>query len=194
MAAEGRWLGGKRPFGWELDKNPVDGDGDPLLDEDGNPVRGILRLRPDEADALAKAHRDVLDGATAAGIAKDWNERGMTTSKGRRWRGAEVGRVLRGARNAGLMEYQGQVTGPASWPPIVDEGTWRAVVAVLDNPERKTTPGPARKHLLSFLARCGVRGGPVIVSMTSGAAQRRRDAGPCTGAGPRACGPGPGRG
>ena len=174
VAAEGRWLGGKRPFGWELDKNPAGGDGDPLLDEDGNPVRGILRLRPDKAAALAKAHRDVLDGATAAGIAKDWNERGITTSKGRRWRGAEVGRVLRRARNAGLMEYQGQVTGPASWPAMVDEATWRAVVAVLDNPERKTTPGPARKHLLSFIARCGVCGGPVIVSMTSGAAERRR--------------------
>ena len=101
VAAEGRWLGGKRPFGWELDKNPVDANGDPLLDDDDNPVRGILRLRPDEATALAKAHRDVLDGATAAGIARDWNERGITTSKGRRWRGAEVGRVLRRARNAG---------------------------------------------------------------------------------------------
>jgi len=173
VAAEGRWLGGKRPFGWELGKNPV-GDGDPMLDEDGDPVKGILGLCPAEAEALATAHRDVLDGATVAGIARDWNERGITTSKGQRWRGAEVGRVLRRARNAGLMEYQGQVGGAAQWPAVVDEATWRAVVAYLDAPGRKTTPGPARKHLLSFIATCGLCGGPVFVSSTSGAAERRR--------------------
>ena len=145
-----------------------------MLDEDGEPVKGILRLRPAEAEALATAHRDVLDGATVAGIAKTWNERGITTSKGQRWRGAEVGRVLRRARNAGLMEYQGQVGGAAQWPAVVDEATWRAVVAYLDAPGRKTTPGPARKHLLSFIATCGLCGGPVFVWSASGAAERRR--------------------
>ena len=52
VAADGRWLGGKRPFGWELDPNPVDEDGEPMLDDDGKPVHGILRLRQPEADAL----------------------------------------------------------------------------------------------------------------------------------------------
>jgi site-specific DNA recombinase len=174
VASEGRWLGGKRPFGWELDKDPVDDDGNPRLDEDDHPVRGVLRLRQPEADALARAHRSVLDGATCAGIAREWNDQGILTSKGKRWRGAEVSRVLRRPRNAGLMEYQGREAGTADWPAVVDEPTWRAVVALLSDPDRTTTPGPTRKHLLTFIARCGVCGGPVIVSMTSGAAERRR--------------------
>jgi hypothetical protein len=35
------------------------------------------------------------------------------------------------------------------------EEQWEAVVAVLSSPDRRTTPGPKPKHLLSHLARCG---------------------------------------
>jgi site-specific DNA recombinase len=176
VAAEGRWLGGKRPFGWERDRAPVGSDGQPLLDEDGEPVRGILRLVPAEADALARACADVIEGAaTLAGIARRWNAAGILSTGGAQWRANEVGRVLRRPRNAGLMEHQGQITGAAQWPPIVNEETWKAVVAVLSQPGRKTTPGPAPRHLLSFLARCGVCDGPVICTATSRAAANGRE-------------------
>ena len=99
-------------------------------------------------------------GATVAGIAREWNSKGILTPTGKQWRGREVGRVLRRARNAGLHEYQGKVSGPTQWAPIVPETLWRATVARLDDPNRKTTPGPARRHLLTWLARCGVCGGP----------------------------------
>jgi DNA invertase Pin-like site-specific DNA recombinase len=153
-AAAGRWLGGRRPFGYEAD--------------------GVT-LRVAEAGPLAQAHRDVLDGATLASIARDWNTRGILTTGGQRWRGAEVSRVLQRARNAGLMEHQGQITGTAQWPPVVDETAWRATVAILTNPERKTTPGPGRKHLLTWIARCGVCGGPVFCTSTSRAADKGRE-------------------
>ena len=145
-AAAGRWLGGRRPFGYEPD--------------------GVT-LRVVEAGALAQAHRDLLDGATLGGIARGWNARAIPTTTGGKWRGADVGRVLKRARNAGLMEHQGQITGAAQWPPIVDETTWRATVAVLADPGRRTTPGPGRRHLLTFIARCGVCGGPVLCTSTS---------------------------
>ena len=113
-----------------------------MLDEDGHPVKGILRLRQAESDALAQAHQDVIDGATVAGIARDWNTRGILTPTGRQWRGREVTRVLKRPRNAALMQYQGRIAGTAQWPPVVDETTWRAVVAILDDPGRRTTRDP----------------------------------------------------
>ena len=88
-----------------------------MLDDDGEPVKGILRLRQAEADALAQAHRDVLDGATLGSICRDWNARGITTPTGKQWRGGELWRVLKRPRNAGLMEYRGQISGPRSGRP-----------------------------------------------------------------------------
>lgn len=155
VAQEGRWLGGKRPFGWERDPAPANPDGSPMLDDDGHPVKGILRLVPAEAAAIADGCRDVLDGITLASIKRKWTDAGLLTSQGMPWTAREVGRVLRRPRNAGLMEYQDEITGAASWPAAVDETTWRAAMVKLSDPKRKTTPGPEHKHLLSGLARCG---------------------------------------
>lgn len=152
-AAAGQWLGGRRPFGYEPD--------------------GVT-LRPDEAEPLAQAHRAILAGASLHSITRDWATRGILTATGKRWRPAELRRVLMRPRNAGLLEHLGQITGPAKWPGVVDETIWRGVTAILTDPSRKTTPGPASVHLLSFLARCGVCGGPVICTSTSRAASKGR--------------------
>lgn len=105
VAASGRWLGGKRPFGWERDPDPMTllPVRVPLLDEDGNPLKGVLRLVPGEAEALRWAHRHVLDGGTLAGVAREWNRRGVfSPTRATGGPCAEVGRVLRRPRNAGL--------------------------------------------------------------------------------------------
>ncbi|WP_436527006.1 recombinase family protein [Actinoplanes sp. HUAS TT8] len=56
----------------------------------------------------------------------------------------------RKARIAGIV-------GPARWPAIVGEQTWRAVVAVLLDPERTNVPRSGQA-LLTGLATCGVCG------------------------------------
>lgn len=44
------------------------------------------------------------------------------------------------------------------WPAIVSVEQWEAAKAKLAHPDRKTSPGPTRRHLLSGLAVCGVDG------------------------------------
>lgn len=165
-AAAGLWLGGRRPFGWETDPAPVDQHGEPRLDEDGEPLKGVLRLRAGEADALRQAHDDVIAGSSLNTIARQWNAAGITGTSGAAWTSREVRRVLLRPRNAGLQLHRGQVAGKADAPAIVGEPTWRAVCSVLDDPRRRTTPGPARQHLLSGIARCGTCGGPMVCTTT----------------------------
>lgn len=179
VAAEGRWLGGKRPFGWEADEHPLDEDGEPMLDEDGKPVNGMLRLVPAEQAAILGGSLAILAGSSAAGIARQWEEAGLAGTCGGRWTGREVRRILMRPRNAGLMEHRGQVTGKASWPAIVDEPTWRAVCAVLSDPARKTTPGPARQHLLSGIARCATCGEGLTSTIRGGNGHPKRSVYAC---------------
>jgi DNA invertase Pin-like site-specific DNA recombinase len=138
--AEGRWLGGRRPFGWQPDKE----------------APGGLELDEREAAAIARGYRDALARKSMYAVARDWNAAGITTTSGRPWRPTEVRRVLLRSTNAALP--------PAKWPALVDAGTHRAVAALLADPGRKTTPGPERTHLLSGIALCGLCGGGMVCS------------------------------
>jgi site-specific DNA recombinase len=137
---DGRWTGGRRPYGYEAD--------------------GVTVI-PEEGACVLEASRQALAGMSLNAIAKELNRRGCRTSTGRPWRQTEIRRVLLRPRNAGLMQYRGEVVGQAVWPPLVDEDTWRAVVVVLTDPTRRTNPGAGPRWLLSGIALCGVCGGPV---------------------------------
>lgn len=143
-AAEGRWLGGRRPFGWQR-----------VRDEPG-----VLALDPVEAPALSQAHADLLGGASLHAISRAWNAAGLTTSTGRQWTPVEVRRVMQRPMNAAPP--------PAKWPAVVDMDAHRAVVGLLARPGRRTTTGPERKHLLSGIARCGTCGRGMVCSMSRG--------------------------
>jgi site-specific DNA recombinase len=135
-AAEGRFLGGARPFGFKKDG---------------------VRHKESEAELIRQACRDVLAGDSIRSIARRWNERGVPTAgRASEWSTRAVWRLLTRPRNAGLMKWRGQVVGAASWEPIVDEATWRAVVRTLEDPARRTTPGSVRRWLGSGLYVCGV--------------------------------------
>lgn len=143
----GEYHGGPRPFGFE-------GDG--------------VTVRLDEAERIRQAVTDLLAGRTLYSLVNEWNTAGVRTSTGARWGARQLSRVLVRARNAALIEHDGQTIGNAVWPAIISEDELRAVRAVLRNPARKVSPGPARKHLLSGYLRCGVCGGPMIVSYSGG--------------------------
>jgi DNA invertase Pin-like site-specific DNA recombinase len=128
---------GPRPFGYEPDR---------------------VTLRRSEAAVIKHAYKSLLAGATASGIAREMNEKGLTTTFGKPWAHHSVKQMLTNPRYAGLRAHRGEVVGPAVWKPIVDEQTWRAAVAILTNSARRTNmrPGGERTRLLTGIARCGV--------------------------------------
>lgn len=142
-ARDGRPAGGRRPFGYE---------------EDG------ITVRPAEAAAVRRGYHDFLAGVPLSQIARDWNSRGFVTGQARRgahagepspWRRDSVRVVLSNPRNIGQRWYRGEMVAPAVWSAIVDEATFRAVRAILEDPARMTGATSARA-LLTGLATCSV--------------------------------------
>jgi site-specific DNA recombinase len=137
LAASGLPLGGGRPFGYEIDG---------------------MTLRESEADELRGMVAKVLAGDSLASIIRDLNGRGVLTTREGIWRYSSLRSLLLRPRNCARMQLRGVVVGPAAWPAIVSQSDHDAVAALLADPARRTSPGPARKHLLSGLARCAVCG------------------------------------
>ncbi len=135
QAERGAFKGGRRPFGYAADGRTI--------------------VAAEAAEVLG-ATRAVLAGASLRSIAADLNARSVPTSTGGRWSSASIGDVLRRPRNAALMQHQGEIVGRADWPPLVEQGEWTSLRAVLDNPARRTAPPPGRRWLGTGLYRCGV--------------------------------------
>jgi site-specific DNA recombinase len=148
-AAEQRAVQGKpwcsrRPFGYEA---------------------GGMVLRPGESALVREAYRAVLAGASVRGIATTWNAKGVLTSTGGRWHGATVSQMLRNPRYAGIRtrgrDAARAEVGPAVWPALVDEATFRTAVALLSDPARRAGASRERKYLLTGIALCGCCGKPM---------------------------------
>lgn len=136
--------GGQRPFGWELDR---------------------MTIREDEAQWVRWGVRQTLAGVPLRAQFRELNERGVTNSRGGAWTHATYRGVLLSARHAGLMP-DGRT--PGTWPQIITPEEYRALVRVLTDPSRVTTPGRGGKlHLLSGIARCGICGGPMRVGRST---------------------------
>lgn len=136
-ARAGRWLGGRRPYGWTF--------------EDGAPV-----IVEDEAQRIRAMHDAVLSGQSIRSVVDSLNSDGALTSHNGRWTRDGVRHVLLRPRNAGLAEWKGQVLdGHAStFPAIVTEATHRAVVAKLTDPSRSRATSNRVRYLLSGIVQC----------------------------------------
>jgi site-specific DNA recombinase len=141
-AERGLAHGGRRPFGYSA---------------------GGMEVDEREAAELRNIYGRLLAGVPVSGIVRELNERGVLTSSGKAWGRTSLRDMLVRPRNAGLREHRGVVVGPAAWPAIVPEETWRAACAIIADPTRRTSTGNRASYLLSGIATCGQCGG----SMTS---------------------------
>ncbi len=165
-ARTGKFGGGRRPFGFEPDGETI---------------------RPTEAAEIRKATQTILAGGSLRSIVRDWNEGGVKTTAGKEWTPLAVRDLLVRPRNAGLIKYKPtewdengtrkinrspESFGPASWEPIVSDDERLAVVAILSDPKRKTSPGNQPTYLGSSIYLCGVCGSKVRTTASGNRATR----------------------
>jgi len=131
-AAQGRPAGGgRRPFGLTADRSA---------------------LVPAEADALREAAAAILEGDSFGVVVNRLNDAGVRSTTGRQWTVGTLCRALCSPYVAGLRSYQGEVVGAATWPPILDRGTWERLRAAAAG-RRRGRP-PSDRHLLTGLLSC----------------------------------------
>ena len=165
-AKRGVWHGGLRPYGYT---------GGIPKDENGQPMPGVkpMQVVPHEAAEVAKMCDAIASGQSLRSVVVDLNARKVPTSTGNgsRWQSKTVREMLMRPTIAGYSVHKGEIACGGAWEPIVDEATWRTVVAILSNPARMTADssrlgrGPA--WLGSGIYRCGVCGETLKVSTSS---------------------------
>lgn len=167
-AQEGRYRGGKRPYGFERD--------------------GIKHREP-EAQVIRDATAAILAGRSLRAVANELNEQGRHAVRDRRAKGDEDGKVVRDdhgrvvredftvewtgqrlrdvlirPRNAGLLSSgradrgEADVKGKAEWDPIVSEDQWHALYQTLTEPSRRTSWTNDAQRLGSYIYVCGICG------------------------------------
>ncbi len=172
-AKAGGWGGGIRPFGWGLGT----GETEKRADKDGNetevPVLDMTKLVPEEAAAIETGTDMILSGGSIRAFTKWLADKGLKSTQGNPIIEQQARDMLLRPRNAGIAVYRGEEIGRGAWEPIVDEPRFRAVVAILTDPNRRTTPGPTPKWFGSGIYRCGIEGCKQVLKCTiSGGAKR----------------------
>lgn len=155
-ALAGEWMGGIRPFGWGVPTGEMRKVVDRKTGEETEvPALDMLKAVPEEAEALRYWTDQMLSGSSIRSLVKWCADKGITTTRGNPVTHTDMRDMLLRPRNAGIAVYRGEEVGRGKWEPIVDEAKYRAVVAILKDPARTTTPGASPKWLGSLLYRCG---------------------------------------
>jgi len=154
-AADGKWRGGVRPFGYMSD--------------------GVTP-EPTEAAIVREMTERVLLGESLNSLTRELNERGVRTSTGGPWQYTTLRRLIMRHRNAGIVEHNGQEIADAAWPPIVNRDTWRAARALMTDPSRRTPRTMRERFLGSGLFVCGVcnDGTTMLTATTMGSGHRQQ--------------------
>jgi site-specific DNA recombinase len=152
-AAAGKWKGGRRPYGYQVDKATST-----LVVDAGEAA--VVRL------AFGLYTRDRLGGKT---IARMLNDRGHRTTTGGPWSAHQVLRVLSNRIYLGELTFRG-ITATSSHPAIIDDAAFAEAQRILaargeDHAKRAAN---GSDYLLTGLMRCPSCGKAMIGTRAHG--------------------------
>jgi DNA invertase Pin-like site-specific DNA recombinase len=146
-AMQGRWLGGRKPYGY---RRPTEEE---IAAGDCQP--GGLVVIDEEAEIVREIARRVLAGETSLSIAADLNDRGITCNN-MRWDHSRVRELMVNPIFAGLKSYNGEVVAKGRWEPILERATHEALAGIFKS--RKRGRGRAPRRLLTGVLVCDLCG------------------------------------
>jgi DNA invertase Pin-like site-specific DNA recombinase len=172
-AKAGEWGGGIRPFGWGVETGELTKKVDRESGEEVEvPVLDMNKAVPEEAAAIEVGHDTILSGGSLNSWVKWLADKGLTTTRGNPIGTQEARDYLLRARNAGIAVYRGEEIGKGAWAKLVPEEKHRAVVAILKDPSRRTSPGSQPRWLGSLIYRCGRPGCTAFAYVTQSGGRR----------------------
>ncbi|MEU8756193.1 recombinase family protein [Streptomyces chartreusis] len=107
-----------------------------------------------EAALVGRVTLAMLAGASLRSLVAENARKGVVSVHGREQKDNQLRRLLTRPRNAGLMQHRGEIVGRADWMPLVDEPTWRSLIAMLEDPSRRVSSTNVRRHLGSRIYIC----------------------------------------
>lgn len=146
--------GGRRPYGFE----------GPRHDEHGRVTNtgrvGVAHVEAEVAILRDAARRIAWEGESYVDVITDWHGRAepIYGATGAPWNTKTLQHILTAPRIVGMQEYRDPETGEkvlvkAQWEPVLDDRTWRRLVA-MRNPAGKNYNATER-YLLTNKALCG---------------------------------------
>ncbi|MEV8081127.1 recombinase family protein [Pseudarthrobacter oxydans] len=133
-AKQGKYLGGRIPWGWKVDGESI------VIDEDA-------------ARLIREGTEAIITGRSIISVTRAWADAGAANSAGTRRNTTEVKRTLLRARNAGLVTFHGEVVSN-EWPALVSLEDFRKCQAILTDDSRPKQSESKFKYLLSGIAEC----------------------------------------
>jgi site-specific DNA recombinase len=155
LQREGIPTGGHRPFGWLDDKRTL------------HPVESVL---------LRTAVAEILAGRSINAVATAWNRDGVTTARGKVWRGVNLKSVLRNPRMAGyrmitvsntedndetlsrhVITLKDEAGNPVigQWERMISPEDWEKLTALIGEKPSRGEGNNTRTYLLTGTLRCG---------------------------------------
>ncbi|AWY05745.1 serine homologous recombinase [Microbacterium phage Percival] len=129
---------------------------------------GGMVPRPEEAAVVRRCFEAVAAGQSIRSIVTDLRREGVPGGTGSGWGNSRLRYMLLNPSYAGLLHVGEEALPSEKVQPIVSRELYEEVRAILTDDQRRTSPGPGRKHLASGFVACGVEDCPNTLRVHSG--------------------------